>query len=177
MSKLNMTENANKIAFLVESYPKHTMSQIIALVQLPAIDINAAIWYATELGFIGEPDEKTGVPPLLNRPMVWNFGEAEGDLEDELVYCFKQLAKKETDLEENYLSNWTAGYSNHDTLIAVKSLEQEGVLAQYQIEDKENKYIFFTLAENKDKLWGQHQFKENPLASKGDTKAAPEAKE
>jgi hypothetical protein len=156
-------ENAHKITFLVESYPNHTLAKIIELLQMPAIDINAATWYAQEEGWITQVDEETGMVALAFDEHVYHFGKSVTNLEEKLLYCFEKLASKETDLEENYLSNWTLGYPAHDVMIALRDLEEDGLLAQYQIEDGENKYIFFTLAENKDKVWGQKQFKANPM--------------
>lgn len=158
-----VVDNAAKVTFLVREYPDHTLGQIIELLGMPAININTAIWYAQEQGWISEPDEETGKVTLLNEPTTWEFGDSTNNLEAMLVYSFNQLVKKETDLEETYLSNWTAGYPSHDVLIALKDLENQGILVQYQLEDGENKYVFFTLAENRDKLWGQKQFKKNPL--------------
>ena len=37
-------------------------------------------------------------------------------------------------------------------------------IAEYEIEDGENKYVFYTLYQNRDKLWGRKQFKADPLA-------------
>jgi len=161
----SVVDNAAKVTFLVREYPDHTLAQIIEMLSMPAININTAIWHAQELGYISEPDEETGKVVPLTTPATWEFGEAIKNLEAMLIYSFRQLAKKETDLEEQYLSNWTAGYPPHDVLIALKDLENQGILVQYQIEDGENKYVFFTLAENRGKLWGQKQFKKNPLSN------------
>ena len=158
-----MYENANKVTFLVSVYPEHTLPQIIELLQMPAIDINAGLWYAQELGFLSQPDPDTNTAKLLKTPEVWTFGQAVYDLEEALLYCFRQLAEKETDMEETYLSNWTADYPSHDVTIALKHLEAINELAQYAIEDDANMYTFFTLPVNKDKLWGKKQFKHDPL--------------
>lgn len=168
-------ENAHKITFLVETYPEHTLPQIIELLQMPAIDINAATWYAQEEGWLSEVDPETNMVSLTFKEHRYDFGHSVDDLEAKLLFCFEKLAAKETDLEENYLSNWTLGYPSHDVLIALKDLETDKLLAQYQIEDGENKYVFFTLYSNRKKLWGQAQFKTNPLT--GDAKAEPPTQE
>ncbi len=158
-------ENAHKVTFLVHQYPEHTMGQIIELLQMPSIDINSAIWMAIEEGFITEPDkDNNGAVTLLNVPILWEFGQTVKELETALMFCFKKLATKQTDLEENYLSQWTAGYSSHDTLIALRQLILLEELAQYTIEDGENVYTFFTLYKNRAKAWGRSQFKKDPLA-------------
>ena len=160
-----IAENANKIAFLVGQYPEKTMPEIINLFQLPAIDTNTAIWYAVEKRFITDMDPNTKFCKLLERPEKWEFGQNVEDLEAALLYSFQKLGREEKDLEENYMGNWTMGYIAHDVLVAMKDLLERKVLHEYEIEDGENAYIFYTLYENRDKVWGQKQFKDNPLNS------------
>lgn len=184
MISKKMQHNAHKFAFFVETYPEHTVAQIIAILEMPAIDINCAIWAATELGIISEPDKETNMTAILKKPEVWNFGKVEADLEDALLYSFQQLAKKETDLEENYLSQWTGGYTSHDVMIALKQLINDEQIASYELEDtltmkgkngEPNIYTFFTLYENRDKQWGAKQFKQSPIPpKKDDTDKKPE---
>jgi hypothetical protein len=161
-----MLENAHKVAFLAEQYPEHTLGQIIALLQIPSIDINAAVWTAVEAGLISEPDKSTGTFQRLKTPAVWAFGDTVRDLQNEIVYCFNKLARNETDLEENYLSQWTAGYTSHDVMICLNNLLNSNILSEYQIEDGENSYTFYTLYENREQLWGRKSFKKDPLAKR-----------
>lgn len=156
--------NAHKIAFLLEQYPDHNIDKIMSLLQMPPIDINAGVWAAVELKLISEPDlKKGGAVQLLNKPKKWDFGPNITDLCTNIIYCFNKLALKEQDLEENYLTNWLGGYSSQDTLIAIKLLISEQKLAEYEIEDGENAYTFFTLWDNREQLWGRKQFKVDPL--------------
>lgn len=172
-----MRENAHKITFLVEQYPEHTTTQIISLLELPAIDINAAFWTAQELGFLSEPEDDN--VKLLKRPRDWHFGDAQRDLQHEILYIFEQLAKKETDLEENFISQWTQGYPAHDVMISLKQLVNEKKLGQYTLEDQRidekaepvfnedgkpemDEYVFFSLYENSEQMWGIKQFKKPP---------------
>jgi hypothetical protein len=161
---------AQKVAYLVQAYPEHTMAKITTLIQAPAIVINCAIWAAQDLGYISEPDAKTGIPKLLKLPDEWDMGEGLTELKGMLVLAFTHLATRETDLEEHYMSQWTQGFTAHDVLIAMKQLEDEKVLAQYLLEDGKETYTFFTLYENRDKLWGRKQFKKDPLATRKNRK-------
>jgi hypothetical protein len=181
-------ENANKFAFLVGAYPEKTVPEIIGLFQLPPIDINTAIWAAVELQFVTELDQREFVPgqdgedavksahylhsDLYKKPETWDFGPNEADLEDAMIYAFEKLNAEEKDMEENYLSNWTRGYMAHDVLVATKKLLEDNVLHEYELEDGDNAYIFYTLKKNADKLWGSKQFKTNPLT--GEDQRTPE---
>lgn len=163
MITTKMLKNANKVAYLVEQYPEHKISQTIALLAMPSIEINTAIWAATELNFITAPDKATEKVALATPPETWQFGHEVEDLRETLLYSFEQIAKKEIDLEEYQLSEWTSGYPSHDIIIAMKLLLNGNQLHEYVLEDGENNYTFYTLYENRDKLWGRKAFKKDPL--------------
>lgn len=171
-------ENANKLTYLVKSYPDETAENIIKLVQLPQVDVNAAIWLAQELKFLKAKlvDERMVVGKI---PETWQFGKAETQIEDTLTYCFRRLAKDETDLDEKFLTDWLAGYPTHDTLVAVKHLVEDRVIAEYKLfdpainesgepmidKDKKpvlNEYLFYTLFENSEMQWGKKNFRKAP---------------
>lgn len=175
MKSNTMLENANKVAYLIQQYPDRSLPEIINLLELPGVEINTAIWYATELGWISEPDKDEGAVRFLEAPKDgWRFGPRIEQLKDMLVYSFEKLAKKEQDLEENYLSNWTAGYTTQDTMIAVRSLiKEDKLLADYEVEDGENKYTFYTLEKNREQEWGRKQFKKEPTAPDNSAPDAP----
>lgn len=160
-----MLNVAHKVAFLIEAYPEHTMTEIISLLQMPSVDINAGIWLATELEIIAEPDEK-GMPALLNKPDEWKFGATVQHLEDQLEFCFLRLERKEADMEEHFLTDWTLGYPPQDIFIALKHLEQLNKVVPYDVVDGENTYVFYTGGANVDKRWGEKQYKESPIPNK-----------
>lgn len=173
MITTKMRENAHKIGFIVENYPDHKLNDVIKLFQMPAIDINTALWAAQDLILIGTPDPKTGTIEFLGAPEDgYNFGPTVTDLQEAIVYSFKELATKESDLEENYFSSWVEGYTTQDVLVSMKDLLNRRVIAEYEIKDTAAKrkkgveisvYTFYTLFENLEKLWGAKQFKKNPL--------------
>lgn len=161
-----MMHNAHKLTFLVEQYPGHKLADVILLLELPAIEINCAVWLAVQLELVTEPGEKTGIIELISPPEEYDFGDEVADLKDMILYSFQQLAKKETDLEENYLSQWTTGYPSHDVIIAMKLLIDERSLAEYELPDGKEIYKFYTLYENMEQLWGRKQFKKDPIKKK-----------
>lgn len=160
----SMTENAHKIAFLVEQYPKHKMSQIIDLLQMPLLDVNAGIWTAIELGLFVL--DKDNVKLLEKSPEGKWFGKDVEELEEKILYCLTQANKGQSDLEEHTFGSWVSGYPAHNVLIAMRRLINQHLVAEYVIDDGENKYTFFTLYENRDEKWGRKQFKTDPLAKK-----------
>lgn len=168
--------NAHVITYLVRAYPEKPMRDvrdnkgqvtdqgIFSLLTMPAIEINTALWYAQDQKWLLPPTDENGRIELTGEPSEWDFGPDELELEGMLLYAFHQLNAKERDLEEFFVSQWTMGYPAHDVLIAVKRLLETQKLHEYEIEDGENKYIFYTLYENRDKLFGRREFKQDPLA-------------
>jgi hypothetical protein len=162
-----MQDNANIITFLVQQFPDFTLDQLVdpesgLLSQMPGLEVNAALWQAQELGWLKQ--NKNGMFKVLEVPVTWQFGETINDLQDEIVYCFKQLGKSETDIMETFFSQWTAAYKAHDILVAMKQLLNDGVIVQYMLTDDAPKvgksvYTFFTSKENDGKEWGRKQFK------------------
>lgn len=160
-----MLENAHKVTYIVQQYPQHTVPQIIQLLAMPAIEINTAFWYATNAGWLSEPDPETQRFTFLKAPEKWAFGEAVDTLRDHLLYAFTELAKKENDLDENTLSGWCMGYPSHDQLIALSLMLNDKVLATYDLtdpKDLKSTYTFYTLYENGEQMWGRKNFKEQP---------------
>jgi hypothetical protein len=169
-------QNAQKFAYLVEVYSEKTLPEIISLFQMGPIDINTAIWAAVDLGYISDMDQEDQHAHFIADGLTWSFGPEIEYLKEALTYAFEKLNEQEKDMEENYLSNWLGGHSAHDTLIAVKLLLEDGTLHEYEIEDGENSYIFYTLKKNEGKNWGQKQFKINPLTDEPNEVAdAPDA--
>lgn len=174
MASQKMRNNAHKFIYLATQYPEKKVGEIIAMFQLSPVDVNCALWLALEKECIKvhestEKNNKTGKDEpvqrfeVLKTPAEWDFGDNEKELEEAITYAFQKLNADEKDMEENYLSHWITGYPNQDILIAMKRLLETKVLHEYEIEDGENTYIFYTLYENRDKVWGQKQFKTNPL--------------
>lgn len=181
-----MKENAHKVTYLVKCYPKHTADKIIGLLQMPAININTALWSAQDLGLLAKPDDETGMIELLKEPEHWEFGEFERELEYMMMLAFKHMAENEIDLEENQVDEWTYGYPAHDVMIAMKRLIEREKLATYDIDDPQldkkgrqvkddkgepviNVYTFYTLKENLGKEWGRKAFKKDPGGSEEKT--------
>lgn len=176
-----ITNNAYKLAYLIKSYPEKPFRStydenreieeqgVMDMLGMPALDINTATWKAQELGLVGNVDLETGKLPLLKEPEEWNFGEGQTNFQEAIMYGFRKLAEKESDLEEYSLQAWLSGYPPHDIFIAVKYLLETNQLAEYEIEDGENKYLFYTLYENREQFWGRKQFKKDPMAQEDST--------
>lgn len=157
--------NAHKVTYLVKRYPDKTFLEIINLLAMPSIDINVAIWYAQEQGWVSDPDPETQKINFLKAPEQWNFGQMADHLRDTLMHAFQALGRNEKDLDEATFTGWCTGYPQHDVLIVTNLLIDERKLATYELTDPndlKSTYTFYTLFENLENMWGRKYFKEEP---------------
>jgi hypothetical protein len=157
-----LSENAHKVAFLIQQYPDKKLPDIIAmLVGWPEIDINAALWYAQDFGMI-ELDKDTGATKFLKEPELWSFGQRVQDIQDALLFCYhSNLVKRQYDLEEKDIADWLFGYPGCDIFVSLKDLIARKVLATYELTDPtdlKSTYTFYTLYENGEQMWGRVHF-------------------
>lgn len=162
---VTIDENAKKLVYLASKYPSHNIAQVFALMQLPGIDLNCALWHAADMGWMKLP-EKDKPLELLELPS-FVFGSELVDLEDRLLYSFRKFAQKEQDPGEYMLNDWCRGYPSHDLAIALLRLIESEVIADYKaaeiFKDESGKkhrteYTFYTLKENLGKDWALTQF-------------------
>lgn len=160
---VTIEQNAHKVVYLATLYPDQPMPIIFSMFQMPAIDINSAMWFAVDKGWL--IDNGNDKAPTIQAPSEWNFGEDVEAMQEKILIGLKHVAKVENDIEEGFLMQWCQGYPSHVLHIAVKDLVAQGKLGTYSIDDLEedgNKstYTFYCLPENTDKRWGEKQFKD-----------------
>jgi hypothetical protein len=178
--------NARKFAFLAQAYPEKTFEEVVAMFQLPAIDINCAVWQLETENIIDKITDKSAKVLLLHP--VFNedrdkkldtdfFGPEVGGLINDIRFALENLARAEGDLEDQYFSNWTAGYLPHDLFTAMGYLMMTKQVSQYDLTSIMDKvedssvYTFYTLTENLGKEWGRSQFADDQRVESGDTRA------
>lgn len=177
-------QDAHKIAFLAKEYPDKTIKEIAGMFQGSPLDFNVAAWQAQDLNFL-TVDLETGNITPKQLPEKWDFGPDTQNLIDVLPYVFVKLAEQESDMEENYLSNWAAAYPAQALMIAIKYLIGKKVLATYEITNSttiepskkglkrgkqpkvvKDTYTFYSLAINAKHQWGRKQFKDQDKLEK-----------
>lgn len=173
-----VVQNAHKITFIMQQYPDKKLPDLLTLLAMPAVDINSGLWAAEDLGYITQPNKETGELAFKKAPVDgWDFGQSVKDLQGELLYCMAVLARRQADLEEFFISKWTAGYPVVDVLVAMKSLLVTNRVTEYELQDQRvdekghkmfeedentplmDTYIFYTLPENAAHQWGKLSFK------------------
>ncbi len=168
--------NVHKVAFLVNEFPALDMTGVIKLFQIPAIEMNVAIWRGQDMGMF-TVDEK-GKPTTHDLPKDWQFGESVDRLMEHTMYVFTRLARDEMDMEEHTFLNWFMGYPTQDVMICMRHLMNQKRLVSYEVKDRQpkeqskkqkrkgakleyvdNVYPFYTLYENMEMRWGAKRFK------------------
>lgn len=171
MSKTHLS--CMKFVLLVRKYPNRTLNELLDKVDLPSVDLDFLVFNMVNSGIIEEPTQENPVvlKPPYNGENIQSYvcKELMKD-ENVLILSIKIgmvmefIAKTaEADIVENTMKMWLRGYPSLDQLAALTLLVETNKMAEYEIEDGENKYLFYTLYENKDKLWGRKQFKKDPL--------------
>ena|ERR1019366_4802673 len=155
---VSIADNSKKFVYLAAKYPKHKLSEIMALMQLPGIDLQAAVYRCVDLGWLKAPDKDA--PAVLSHLPELSFGEEVHELKDRISYVLKKLGDKEQDAGEELVAGWCGGYPSHDVIIALSELMREKVIDTYLIKDPDDAtYTFYALTENIGKDWGKKQFK------------------
>ena len=149
----------HKVIYLAKVYPKKSLKQLIGIFNVSPIDINAAIWRAKDGGYMEITSDHYKLPKL---PTEWKMDEDVMQLMRQIKYVLEVQAREELDVVENLLSVWIDGYFSHDFFVAVNMMLEEKVIATYTIYSpkEESDYVFYTLAENAEKRWGEKQFKD-----------------
>lgn len=178
MKEINarLTQDARKLAYLSTKYPK-PIKEMAQIFNGSILDFNTMVWYAEDTGLISL-DQKTGEIKTNEVLYQWDFGEEVRHLTEIIPYALKKFAESESDLEDNYFSNWTQGYYSQDILTAVQVLIDKKIVATYKLtteidaeklskkakgrgkkpKQTEQTYTFYTLTENLDKQWGRKMF-------------------
>jgi len=139
-----------------------------------ALDFNAACWRAQDEGYLFI-DKISGKIDVLKVPDTWEFDSTINHLIEVVPYVLSKLAETEVDPEENFLGNYVASYLATDVVIALRYLQLKDRIATYTVKDVSegengekitDSYVFYTLSENKDKRWGENQFKDHEKLEK-----------
>ena len=158
------SELVDQFLYLAEKFPKHTVSQVASLFDLPIIERNVLIWKMIEDNRIAV-DKKTGKLDLKEQAStIWAKSDSVLELMDKIEYTIEHFNEEEDDMEETLLSQYLFGVKSHEAFVALKMLDDEDRVKSYTLTNPKSKekYTFYTLAKNLGKEWGNKQFKPTP---------------
>lgn len=125
------------VAYLLKILETEALPELVANIDLPAIDMNLAIWDAIDRGEIKvdeeeQLDEHIGSVRLLVEPSP----SSDPDLRNKILRVIQHYAKNETNVTRGRLNSQVKdptsgqGYGWHEYIMAVQHLIDDGTVVQ-----------------------------------------------
>lgn len=152
------------ILYLLKILNTNKISELVANIDLPPIDINLAIWDATKTGEVEVDDDKGTITAL--KPAEASFN---ADLGNKLIRVIQHYASKELNVTRGTLNSvikdpgTDKGYAWHEYLMALQYLIDSGQIVEEQVSvPKTNKrpyhkFVFLCLPENDNEEWNARE--------------------
>ena len=164
---MNSEQTANILAFYSYYHPKATVDEIALDFKLPVAVIVNGLYYGERNGLYTAKKKGPQYKEITVEAVPDVNADFGKDLErvKGLIYeVVTNVNSDEKDITDENLYIWL-GVPLIVSKVALRLLLNEGKLAKYTIadpKDKKSKYHFYTLIENKDKLFGKQEFKVQP---------------
>lgn len=166
------------VAYLLKNLDTEALPELVANIDLPAIDMNLALWDAIDRGEIKiDEEEQVGEHMGSVRLLVEPEPSSDPDLRNKVLRVIQHYAREETNVTRGRLNSQVKdptsgqGYGWHEYINAVQHLIDDGTVIQDVIDvpasikrfkdkkgrDKQkvlrpaHKFAFLGLAENADK--------------------------
>lgn len=144
----------------LDNNAKAKLSEVVAAMEMPPIDMNLAIWEAIDRGEVELDEKKDRITPLKN----WTAYEPDPEMADKLLRVIRHYCANKTNITVGRMNQYMKdpasgrGYPLHEYLMTMQSLIESGqVLEQIvtvpEIKNKRpfRRYVFLALPENEDK--------------------------
>jgi len=147
----------------VEPVEKLTMGALAGELMYPPIFIINALECGKEMGVLVHDYESDEVK-VLGYDGV-DFGEMGSEiavLKEAFLEKLRYEAGREEDVSLGLLQSWCVGVRPSAAELALRVLVDSKELATYRLSDPDDEsstYDFYTLWENREKMWGRKQFK------------------
>lgn len=152
------------IPYLLKILDTNKISELVANIDLPPIDINLAIWDATKSGQI-EINEEKGTIRALVEPEV----SFDSDLASKLLRVIQHYASKEINVTRGTLNavikdpNTGNGYAWHEYIMALQYLVESGQVLEQEVSVPKtknrpyHKFVFLCLEDNNNEEWNARE--------------------
>lgn len=159
------------IAALHEMYPKETISELAnRLMMSPILIINALEEGESMEFFVRKRDKKGNLTEELETvsPIDWGnmagneFGSEIVRFQNEILRAIASANSEKNDIEDGTLQAWCRGVKPCAIELALRYLQEQNIISNYQMadpSDKKSVYTFHTLKVNESEKWGSKQFK------------------
>ena len=153
------------LIYLLKILETNKISELVANIDLPPIDINLAIWDAREAGQVEVDELKDYIAPLKE-----SVPSYDAELADKLMRVVQHYALQEINITRGTLNNTIkdpstgTGYKWHEYLMALQWLVDTGkivesVVSVPAIKDKRphRKFVFLGLPDNDNEEWNARE--------------------
>lgn len=148
------------ILYLLKILDTSKLSELVAVIDLPPLDMNLALWGAIDAGEI-EIDEDKDRVKALKEAEAWH----EPDLSNKLLRVIQHYAKNESNITVGRLNSYMkdpasgVGYKVHEYLMSMQYLIDNGQVTEDMISVPKtpkrpyHKFVFLCLPENPNAEW------------------------
>lgn len=152
------------IPYLLKILDTKKLSELVANIDLPPIDINLLIWDAVRDGQIEIDEKKDRVTALVTPEITFN-----SDLANKLLRVMQHYEAKETNITRGRLNSsmkdptTDKGYPYHEYLMALHYLIDSGQVFQEEVavpklgERPYHKFVFLQFADNPNEDWNRRE--------------------
>lgn len=120
------------IPYLVKVAKSNKLSEVVALMDMPPIDMNLAIWDSIDAGEIEVDEEKDRITVLVETVEPWQ----NTDLANKIVRVIQHYAKNETNITRGRLNGYVKepitgkGYPMHEYFMSLQALIDAGTITE-----------------------------------------------
>lgn len=145
------------IPYLVQVAKSNKLSEIVALIDTPPIDMNLAIWDSIDAGEIEVDEEKDRITVLVENIQPWH----NPDLSNKILRVIQHYAANETNITRGRLNGYIKepitdkGYPMHEYFMSLQYLVDTGVVTEDVVsvpgvknKRPPHKFAFLCLPEN-----------------------------
>jgi hypothetical protein len=152
------------IPYLLKILDTNKLSELVANIDLPPIDINLAIWDAVKAGQIEIDEKKDRVTALIKHELTF-----DSDLASKLLRVMQHYEAKEVNITRGRLNSsikdpsTSKGYPYHEYLMALHYLIDSGQIEQEVVsvpgtkKRPYHKFVFLQFADNPNEDWNRNE--------------------
>lgn len=152
------------IPYLLKILNTNKLSELVANIDLPPLDLNLAMWDAEKAGEIEINDKKDRVKALKEPEVTFN-----SDLASKLLRVMQKYESEEINVSRGYLARLmkdpetSIGYPYHEYLMAMQYLIDSGQIEVAEVSVPKtgdrpyHKFVFLQFPDNPNEDWNRNE--------------------
>lgn len=152
------------ILYLLKILKTDKISELVANIDLPPLDINLAIWDAVKAGEVEVNEKKDRIRPLKEAEASFN-----ADLSNKLIRTIQHYCSNELNITRGRLNSAVkdpmtgAGYAWHEYIMALQYLVDSGQVIEDEVSVPKagdrpyHRFVFLCLPDNPNEEWNSRE--------------------